>query len=213
MNNVNQKKLLTTFLVLGLLWIAFPAEAALVTITGTTDYEFGNISTNSSVLIKYEYDETLGEVTKYSDSSAYEGAILTSFTIGGVGGYSYTGSPYEQYISETSFWDSYSIAWTLTSGYAPGGLSLYGIEISLSGPASTFTGTSQLPTPEQLTQLTDYQQGRLVFWNNDGDSESPVTFSIENISYSASSVPEPATMILFGLGLLGVAGINRRKTA
>ena len=30
-------------------------------------------------------------------------------------------------------------------------------------------------------------------------------------AYQASTVPEPATMFLFGLGLLGVAGVSRRK--
>jgi hypothetical protein len=31
------------------------------------------------------------------------------------------------------------------------------------------------------------------------------------VGQGAAPVPEPATMLLFGLGLLGLAGVNRRK--
>ncbi|MCD4720467.1 MAG: PEP-CTERM sorting domain-containing protein [Desulfobacula sp.] len=36
-------------------------------------------------------------------------------------------------------------------------------------------------------------------------------FAMDDFTYSSNPVPEPATMLLFGLGILGIAGVNRRK--
>lgn len=44
-----------------------------------------------------------------------------------------------------------------------------------------------------------------------GADDSQWSYSASAYSVSESPVPEPATMLLFGIGLLGMAGINRKK--
>ncbi len=48
------------------------------------------------------------------------------------------------------------------------------------------------------------------YWSTSGEQRNSGLSGMQIVSNPAP-VPEPATMILFGLGLLGFAGVNRRK--
>ncbi len=52
-----------------------------------------------------------------------------------------------------------------------------------------------------------FSGGIISGWEDDGES----SFDFNIIITNASPVPEPSTMLLFGIGLISLAGVNRRK--
>lgn len=72
------------------------------------------------------------------------------------------------------------------------------------------TGWTSFTQAITLTRTFDAIAFRVYFGSNTGRNPNYVG-GIDNVSITAKTVPEPATLALFGLGLLGLALASRRK--
>jgi len=214
---IQMKKLLAG-LVTGLTILALTsvsqATMTPISITGEVTNGFGGINDNDSVLINFLYDDSLGYIDTCGNCAHYPGATLQSFTIGS---FSYSGTPSRQDVWEVipgQFTsdpptDWYSAGWTPLVGSPQGELNPQSLEITLSGPGSTYDGFTSLPTSSEILELST-GSGTIQFSDSAWDTQfGSAYFTITDIQ--VAPVPEPATMLLFVLGLLGLTGVNRRK--
>jgi len=105
------------------------------------------------------------------------------------------------------------------TGYGNAGDSQFASGINITGYLGTdIVGTFDINTTAWTLKYFDLSMTSVdrVEFTPGSSHNTTAYFLMDNFTYSEPStdpVPEPATMFLFCIGLLGLAGINRRKTA
>lgn len=104
-------------------------------------------------------------------------------------------------------WEGYDITYTdhlgNTGFFLATGTYWIAFELRTDNYTNPYSGVMPFSSPNPLVNeaFNDFNS-----WD-----EGSLGLGVQNFGTSAAPVPEPTTMILLGFGLLGLAGVNRRK--
>ena len=193
----------------------------------------GSVSSHASSIVAGDYLGG-GFLTNWSGATGYEFTVNSDITVIGLGVYDFSTSGLASshdigiFLSDGTSVINTTIGNGSIGTYVPG--TVDGSRFSSISPTLLASGTTYFILGDNFnTDQYAYGNGSVVFapeitWNSYVQTNSNSIFGSPvfrlpgqtgnlgpNFIYSTSPIPEPATMLLFSIGLIALVGVNRKK--
>ena len=201
------------------IFITFPAGAVTVNFTGEVTAPIGTLSTGTAAYGSFSYT-IVPPVSSGPTSASYLSDMSFSLQVGSESLMMQTSDPLVSayllsvgdnlVISADPFdlFQAYiSLDWHSPSLPALGGKDITGIKLYISDLAATMFSSTAIPTNFLFTTYADFMSIDMTY-NPPTSSGGWPWGRIGNLQFT--SVPEPASMLLLGLGLMGLVGVRMK---